>query len=384
MMAVLSYYMIRKIFAPALLALFVLWMALALERLLRLVDIVATAGASVSRVIELELYLMPHYLGLALPAALFIGALIGMRSLNEGSELVVMRAAGISLRSLIKPLLFFAVALSILMLIMNGFVKPHSRYAYRAALHDLSSYSIISNIRPGIFQKVNDGMTVRAEAIADHGHVLESVFVAEINASGNARTLATARKAYIRRGENNGASELILLDGRLIRDKEGAPPGKLVFSEYPWPVGGHINEPYGQRGQDEREMTLPELLKGKVKGFDSETPRRKEMSEFFLRLIEPLSLPVLVLLAFPLSLIGAGRAGRAYGLGIGIVLLVLYEKSLGMAESVASAGMLPAYIAVPLPLMILGLGSFAFFIYKTPRLHPVPQCRKETAKEGET
>lgn len=347
--------------------LFILWLALSLERLLRLVDIVASAGAPIGHVIELQLYLAPHYLGLAVPAAFFIGALLGFRRLFEDSELVVMRAAGISLRRIIKPVLFFSILLSVVMLIMNGFVKPHARYAYRAGLHEMSSYSVVSNIQPGVFQEVNKQLTVRTEGLSERGKTLESVFVASTNKNGAERTFATARKAVIRRDSESGVSDLLLIDGRLVREKNGEITGKLIFSEYPWKLHDSFHEPYGERGQDEREMIFLELLKGKVNQVDNEVSLAKSRAEFYARIIQSISMPALALLALPLSLLGSGRTGRAYGFVLGIIILVLYEKLLGLAEAYAASGVVPAFIAVPMPLIILTVFSYGFFAWMTPQ-----------------
>ena len=65
----LDRYALRLVAGPLALALLALLMAQLLERLLRLFDLAAAAGAPPSSVLVMASMLVPHYLGLALPMA---------------------------------------------------------------------------------------------------------------------------------------------------------------------------------------------------------------------------------------------------------------------------------------------------------------------------
>ena len=65
----LDRYLLRLIAGPLALSLAALLLAQLLERLLRLFDLAASAGASPSSVLVMAGTLVPHYLGLALPMA---------------------------------------------------------------------------------------------------------------------------------------------------------------------------------------------------------------------------------------------------------------------------------------------------------------------------
>ena len=73
------------------------------------------------------------------------------------------------------------------------------------------------------------------------------------------------------------------------------------------------------------------------------------------RLVFVLSVPVLALLAIPLALLGSGRTGRAYGMALGVVILILYEKILGFGEAFAALGSLSTWTGLWTPLSILAI-----------------------------
>src|SRR3546814_14151904 len=79
--------------------------------------------------------LRPHYLGLALPAAFFISVLLLVARLAEDSEIDALLASGLSLGRIVLPFLAIGLLLALVSLALFGYVQPHARYGYRAALH---------------------------------------------------------------------------------------------------------------------------------------------------------------------------------------------------------------------------------------------------------
>src|SRR3546814_3446132 len=67
--------------------------ALLLERLLRLFNLLAETGSPFGVVLELAANLVPHYLGLALPAGFFIAVFVSVARLSEENELDAMLAS---------------------------------------------------------------------------------------------------------------------------------------------------------------------------------------------------------------------------------------------------------------------------------------------------
>ena len=76
MFKALDLYLLRQIMPTLLVTLLVAAIILLLERMLRLLDIAVGNGVSTLVVFQMLFYLIPHYIGLALPAALFLGVLL--------------------------------------------------------------------------------------------------------------------------------------------------------------------------------------------------------------------------------------------------------------------------------------------------------------------
>lgn len=72
------------------------------------------------------LYRVPYFLGQFLPTGVLLGAVIGLGLLSSGSEIVVMRAAGISLYRLIGWAMVPALVFVVLGLLVNQLLLPYA------------------------------------------------------------------------------------------------------------------------------------------------------------------------------------------------------------------------------------------------------------------
>ena len=84
------------------------------------------------------------------------------------------------------------------------------------------------------------------------------------------------------------------------------------------------------------------------------------MAELYARLARAIFLPFLPLIAFPLGL-AAKRGRRAPGLIFAGLLLLAFQHSLQLGQSLAQAGLVPAFAAIGTPLLLFtGFGVWMF------------------------
>jgi lipopolysaccharide export system permease protein len=193
-------------------------------------------------------------------------------------------------------------------------------------------------VKPGVFQKLDENTVLRADRVSRGGDLLLGFFSDSLDPGSQTRTTIAAKQAEIRRDEDGKPVTLFLTGAEIVKEKAGEKPSLLTAGSYPWDIPMLREAAYGPRGQDEREMTLGELARGGVKGVDSEGEPSKLVAERHLRLVQSASLPFLVMLAVPLAFIGRGRSGQAAGIVLGVVVLVLYEKMLGIGEAFVGKG----------------------------------------------
>ena len=128
-------YLLRLLLWPLVACLGVTVIALLLERILRLLDVLSQSSARFGYVAQLAANLVPHYLGLALPVAFFVALFIVIVKLSDGSEIDALLASGQSLERIAAPFVAVGLFLSVFSIIVFGYMQPYSRYAYRAVMH---------------------------------------------------------------------------------------------------------------------------------------------------------------------------------------------------------------------------------------------------------
>ncbi|BCX18027.1 MAG: hypothetical protein KatS3mg117_1709 [Geminicoccaceae bacterium] len=372
-MSLLSRYLIGLVVRPMLAIVVVALAVLLAERMLRVLDIVIGWRGSMLVLLEMLGYLVPHYMGVALPAAFFIAILLVFSRLSRDGEIDAILAAGRGLHELLRPL----VAIGFLLLAINAVIvshlQPYSRYAYRAALFALSNVTFLTLIRERAFVTLA-GTTYAVERLSPERDRLEGLVLFSRMKDGSTLTI-TARRGRILAAEGDQPIRFDLEDGvhQLVpapgEDGAERPAATVRFRSFTTDLEGAEPKPFRPRGEDERELTLPELraaLDRPVKGID---PPEIE-AELHGRLVRVLSIPLLPLVALPLA-IARRRARRSYGLVVGLVLLLAYNQILHFGESLADDGKLSPWLGLWLPFLAFGALGAALTWWRSAR---VPQA----------
>jgi len=359
-------YLLRLAFWPMVGATGVTLIALLLERILRLLDMLSASSDRFGFVAQLAVNLVPHYVGLTLPAAFFLALIIVVNRMNQSSEVDALLAAGVSLTRLAAPYLCLAAALAGVSLMVFGFLQPYSRYAYRAVLHTARNAGWNGMVPAETILIPSKDLTMTTDAADAAGQQLSRVFIRRITDKGR-EEITTAGMAEVRRTADGKNVQLMLKDGQQLRYNAQGNPELLSFEDFTMqlPVQGPARL-LRSRGGDERELTLLELADQARSGKTS-IPKDTLLGELYGRLARAFVLPLLPLLAVPLGL-AAKRSGRAPGVIVGGLLLLTFYHLVQLGEGLADTGRANPAVSVGLP--FAGFAAIAFIVFFTSRKRP--------------
>jgi lipopolysaccharide export system permease protein len=354
----LDLYTLRQLAGPLALSLGTLLFALLLERLLRLFDLVAATGAAVSIVLTMAANLVPHYLGLALPAAFTAAMFIAIARLGDDSEIDVMLSAGRSIARLAMPFVAVALVLCLFSVYLFGYLQPLSRYDYHAAVHTALNAGWNARLEDKRFVGVARGFIFSADAVAGGGRDLEGVFIER--RQGGVDEITTAPRGRLVPSADGRGLQLELEDGLIVRQVVDSGLSYLRF------MRGHLHDdftpvapPFRPRGESERELTLPELWRG-MRGTDAARQSPVFAGELHGRLARIALVPLLPLLAVPLGL-ASKRGRRAPGVVFAVIALLAIDHALQLGESLAETGRAAPLAAVWIPVVVFGAISVWLF-----------------------
>ncbi len=360
MLRIIDRYLLREVITHCVVITGIGLAILLLERVLRLFALVASPNKAFVYVGQMLVFLMPHYLSIALPAAFFFAVLLVFLRLRQDSELYVLMAQGQSLGRLLLPLMGMALVLTLITVAIVGYLNPHARYAYRSLKHTVANASLTAAVLEGTFIHAND-LTFFAERSlpGSDGLRLDKVFVFEEKPDGTL-VIVTGSDGLLGQTGEDGYPILYLQQG--VRAEIPAGDGmasSLTFSDLSWPVTTEAVGRFRPRGNDQRELTLDELWTADATA--TSKPNAAEIaSELTARLVLIGSVPFLPLLAVALATSGTQRTRRS-GIVVGLLVLVFYYQSLNFGQALAKRGLVTPLLGEWLPfLLFAGVATYLF------------------------
>jgi lipopolysaccharide export system permease protein len=354
-------YVLTQLAKPLVISFTIGLMVLLAERMVRLLDTTLGKKNSFGVVFEMLAYLVPHYLSLALPAALFLGLLYSFNKMSRDSEIDAFLASGVGLHRLAQPVAILSIILAAFAVLIVGWLQPHARYAYRAVVFDVKNVDVFYLAEEGIFMQAGS-RTFILDKLDRAAGSFERIFLFDNRSPGSIETVTAATGRLIQ-NTNTPLPVLRLQDGHRLRidhapvlaHVQDPPPSTVsTFDVADTPLGQVADKSFRPRGNDERELTLPELI-GRLDNPPQGATPDKMSSELHKRLITILVMPMLPFLAVPFAL-GRRRNQRNYRFGIALVLLIVLNEIIEQGAIAARAHGASPWLTMWLPFL-------AFTIY---------------------
>src|SRR5678815_4764230 len=133
----LDRYIFREILTPGLIALVALTFIVLTQRGGFLIDIIVRQSPTAAEIWNVIRNILPAVLTLTLPMAVLMGILTGFSRLSSDSEAIALRAAGISMKRILRPVLVFATLACAVTLWLTVWVTPATTANLRNILANL-------------------------------------------------------------------------------------------------------------------------------------------------------------------------------------------------------------------------------------------------------
>jgi lipopolysaccharide export system permease protein len=352
-------YLLASMAPPMAASFAVVLVALLLYRLLEIFNLLAASSAQFDLALKLIGALLPHYLGLALPASYFISVFIVIARMGDNSEVDALLASGVSMERLAAPFIAAGAVISVASLILLGFVQPHGRYDYNQGLNEALGSSWNARLEPRTFISPSEDFVITADAVDPTGRVLSGVFVRRIDGDGQEQII-TARAGLISPTPDKRRVTLVLTDVAHLQDRDGSPAvGRSSQLQIEAPAAAARGE-FRARGSGARELTSVELFQTLLDEPDADR-RRRAASEFHTRAVRSISPLFLPLLALPLGM-AAKRRRRSAGFIVAAVVLLLYQHAIDTAQAVSDSGQVEPVQAIWTPFALFATLCLGLFL----------------------
>ncbi len=367
-------YILRETILPLIVTLGISALLLLLEKMLSLFDFVINQGGPIDIVWRMLGNLMPQYLTLVLPLSMFLGVLLAVRKLALNSELDALLATGMSLNRIVVPSFYIAIFLLIINVIVVGFVQPYSRYTYQGLVFDIRSGALGASIKAGEYTNLGDGLTLRIEESRNSGRELIHIFAQQESDNGRIQSIS-AEKGNFFVSPDQRYLILRLYNGTIIDlDLSRSRPNIVNFDMHDLPLDVPNFATFRDRGEEAKEMTITELWQAR----NSDNPAI--IATLHSRTARALSILIVPFLAIPLGLV-AKRSGRALGITVGVVILLIYHKVLEFGLGFSATGGISPWLVIWLPTLIFILLTARLYYIGAYKVGGLPLRRVEIVYE---
>jgi len=330
-----------------------------LSQSLRFIDLIVNRGLPLPTFIYLTVLLLPTWLSIVMPIAIFASSLYIYNRMLVDREIIVLVAAGLSPWRLSSPVVLVSLIVTILCYSMTLYFIPVSYQAFKELQFKIRHNYTDILLREGTFNAVGKDITVYIRErnlkgelsgiiINDERNSLESITV--MAESGALSVTEKGPQVFMRNGN------------RQSRNTKTGQVGLLYFDSYTVDLSG-LNSMSQRAWKDQNEYFVHELLNPRNETKNSKR-YKKFIAEAHYRITSPLLAIVLPILGLAVLLKGEfSRQGQTLRICTAVIVAGLVECTvLGSKFFVAQNAMLIPImygtVAAPLAIAFVSLISY--------------------------
>ncbi|TAA47258.1 LPS export ABC transporter permease LptF [Corallincola spongiicola] len=334
---ILFRYLARELFKAQLTVLAVLMLIFLSREFVSVLTKAAEGKFPADLVTSLVLLNLPGLILMILPLSMFLGILIALGRMYAESEMVVLRACGVSEWYVARVTLAAAIFLGLIGGATSLYLKPWAEEQQLQLLEDADASAGLSTLVAGQFKQTFDGKSVVfVEKMSRDGRTLFKVFLAQtpsINERHKNFSIVVSDMGSVQEAKNQ-PSMLVLNEGTRWEGHPRRLDYHIVdFEEYQVLLKEFDVD---ERGRKIDAWPLAKLFE------DGSTEAKAEIQ---WRLAVPLSIPILALIAVPLAAVNP-RQGKFAKMLPAILLYLGYYVLLMSGHKALEDGALPASLGL--------------------------------------
>lgn len=271
-MKILTRYIIKEALGFFLISLFAFTSILVTLRIVHFTSLIINKGVGLGQIGIVFLSIVPMFLEIAIPMATLLGVMLAFARLSGDSEIIIVRASGISLNQLLTPIVFFGLVTALATFYVCVSLAPFGQEVMSRTLFEIAKAKTTAGINEGVFNKLGNIM-LYTEGIDNATGELSNVLVDD-KREKETRKIVIAKRGRILSNEETRTITLVLDDGYIHE----VVTGKYVTTRFDTNnLVVPAEEMYGPDGRKDRKTS--EMLMGELSRNISEYGRILEMRE---------------------------------------------------------------------------------------------------------
>jgi LPS export ABC transporter permease LptF/LPS export ABC transporter permease LptG len=363
-MRILDRYIIREILLPFAIALVVLTFVLIIPFIIEQAEQLIQKGVSWPTILQLMGTLVPAMLGLTIPMALLIAALIGLGRLASDREIVVLMACGVSPFRILRPVLIFSAVATVATAYVLIELIPNANQSYREIIARVVADRAEEQVQPRVFFEDFPNTVLYVREIPAGGGWRDVIAADTRNPAQPTLWVAKSGRMVVDRQAQT--IHMVLVDGAQHTTKSADPAAYEIarFKEMTIALDPQSVFPRTGPARGEREMTIAELRENIAMLDGRNLPHHNLVIEIHKKFSIPIACLVFALVAVGLGVTNR-REGKLASFVLGIGVIFVYYVIMFGAHAMAKGALIPAWTAMWIPNVVLGAAGIALLLSRS-------------------
>lgn len=301
---------------------------------------------------------LPSVIVMTIPMGVLLSTVMTLNRLSLSSEITVMRACGIGLNRIAKPIFVFAIFMAIFSFFINENVVPvMTHQSKNLALWALGQKNIPNGRQNFIFKELNDkGFLKRLFYVGYcEDKILHNITVLDTSKEGTIQVLQAREGTTSPEGWNFDKAALYTIDS------DGKVLNTALFDESTIRFGLDMTKELNNNVA--KELNFPKLLKYIATQTISPEEKRSLLVELFDKIALPVTTIAFVLIGVPLA-ITPPRVRYNRGFLFSILIIFIYYLIRALSISFGEAGSLAPFLAAWMPNIVLTIWGVMMYYKK--------------------
>ena len=321
-----------------------------LVKLIPFLNFVLDLNIGFADFIRLFSYLFPNIFLYCLPMSAMMGVTIGFARLSSDSEILALKASGISIFQILPPVIIVVSLIALLTSYFSIKLIPLSEIGMKQLTYQLLKEKINEGVKEHVFTEALGEVVVYIDKIEKSTGEWQNVWVSDTRGVKNP-IITMASTGSMTSNISNMEVSILLRNGSLHRP--GNESAQIIeFEQYQ--INIPLKPPTGKATTLKKTaLSMQELKDGALRATGEES-KNKYLIEAHKRLVLPIGCLIIGLIGLPLGL--QARPGKkAIGLQAGLAIFVIYYIFFTFGKTLAEEGVLPVAIAMWTPNLIFFL-----------------------------
>ncbi len=359
-------YLATEMLAPFLASFVIMNSIFVLVKIIPFLDTVLEMEIGIFDFMRSFSYLFPNMFLYSIPMSAMMGVIICFTRMSTDSEILALKACGISIYRILPPVVVTAAIIATLTSYFSIQLIPAGANAMKQLMYQLAKEKIDKGIKEDRFTVTLGDLVVYVNKIDKETNEWEEVWVSDMRGQKTPMiTMASTGKMVTELGKMQVT--IILRNGSLHKSPKNQ--SQIVsFDKYTIHIPLHPPK-FNTGHQTTKTMSMNELVEMANDPTSNPKQKKNTMIQYHKRIVLPFGCFILAVMGLPLGL-QAGPGKRAIGIPLGLSLFVLYYIVYILGKNLAEETSLPTYLAMWIPNVVFLILTL-FFIYRVANEKPL-------------